>query len=74
MKRSRTIALTAVAALSVGLTGSAPAAQRGTTSARVWVTTVDRGELLYLAALGNEAASRAPKVDRDAAALVHGER
>jgi glucosylceramidase len=46
MKRSRTIALTAVAALSVGLTGSAQAAERGTTSARVWVTTVDRGELL----------------------------
>jgi nitroreductase len=31
-------------------------------------------ELLYLAALGNEAASTAPKLDRDAAALAHGER
>ncbi|MEO6500489.1 MAG: nitroreductase family protein [Jatrophihabitantaceae bacterium] len=31
-------------------------------------------ELLYLAALGNEAASSAPKLDRDAAALTHGER
>jgi nitroreductase len=31
-------------------------------------------ELLYLAALGNEAASGAPKLDRDAAALAHGER
>jgi nitroreductase len=31
-------------------------------------------ELLYLAALGNEAASSAPKLDRDAAALAHGER
>lgn len=31
-------------------------------------------ELLYLAALGNEAASSAPKLDRAAAALPHGER
>jgi nitroreductase len=31
-------------------------------------------ELLYLAALGTEAASGAPKLDRDAAALTHGER
>lgn len=31
-------------------------------------------ELLYLAALGHEAASSAPKLDRDAAALTHGER
>ena len=46
MKRSRTIALTAAVALSVGLTGAVRAADRDTTSARVWVTTVDRSELL----------------------------
>ncbi|MEV1120780.1 discoidin domain-containing protein [Actinosynnema sp. NPDC049800] len=46
MKRSRTIALTAAAALSVGLTGAVQAADRDPTSARVWVTTVDRSELL----------------------------
>ncbi|ROP42380.1 discoidin domain-containing protein [Saccharothrix texasensis] len=46
MNRSRTIALTAVAALAVGLTGAAQAADRDTPSARVWVTTVDRSELL----------------------------
>ncbi len=46
MNRSRAIALTAAVVLSVGLTGAVQAAGHDTTSARVWVTTVDRGELL----------------------------
>ncbi|MEV8444093.1 discoidin domain-containing protein [Actinosynnema sp. NPDC051121] len=46
MNRTRAIALTATVALTVGLTGAGRAAGHDTTSARVWVTTVDRGELL----------------------------
>ncbi|NUT52567.1 MAG: glucan endo-1,6-beta-glucosidase, partial [Saccharothrix sp.] len=46
MKRSRTIALLATAALATGLTGGARAAGHDTLSARVWVTTTDRAELL----------------------------
>ena len=42
----RATALTATVVLTVGLTGAVQATGHETTSARVWVTTVDRAELL----------------------------
>ncbi|PSL56007.1 glucosylceramidase [Saccharothrix carnea] len=46
MKRSRAIALTAALVLPVSLTGAVQAAGHDTISARVWVTAVDRSEVL----------------------------
>ncbi|MCE6995157.1 discoidin domain-containing protein [Saccharothrix sp. S26] len=46
MTRSRATALTATAVLTAGLAVAVPAAAHDTPAARVWVTTVDRAELL----------------------------